>query len=107
MTDDTSSTPSTPEIPEDPMRHHIENIKFMKALYGHCKAYVECHPEDSGAFQVGDKWLTELDLRPGADWQVRRTKLAIMDWFHEQRITGGFIETFKEWLFGQKFSTNE
>lgn len=80
---------------------HMENIKFMKAYYGHCKTYVECMPQDNGAFHIPytNKWLTELNVKPGIDWQARRLKFEIMDWMRDSNIGPEFLETFSKWLF--------
>lgn len=85
---------------DDNLRPHLENIKFMKAYYGHCKAYVECHPSDKGAFQIEEgKWITEMDIKPGADWQVRHAKLRHKDWLLDQNIGREFLKKCVDQLF--------
>lgn len=86
------------------MRPHIENIKFMKALYGHCAAYVDCLPQDRGAFNIPgtNKWITELDVKAGSNWQVRHAKLQFMDWLHSQKISPDFLQKCRNELFPPK-----
>jgi len=87
----------------DNLRPHLENIKFLKAYYGHCKAYIECHPTDNGAFQIeGGKWLTEMDVTHGANWQVRHSKLQFRDWLYEQKISPDFLKKCLNELFHPK-----
>lgn len=88
---------------DENLRPHLENIKFLKAYYGHCKAYVECHPSDKGAFQIeGGKWITEMDVKPGADWQVRHAKLQHKDWLYSQSIGREFYQKCVDQLFPPK-----
>jgi len=87
----------------DNLRPQLENIKFMKAFYGHVKCYVGCHPNDKGAFQLPDgSWVTEMDIKPGAEWQVRHAKLKFQDWLIEQAIPNEFLNKCKAQLFPPK-----
>lgn len=88
---------------DDNLRPHLENIKFLKAYYGHCKAYVECHASDKGAFQIErGRWITEMDIKPGAEWQVRRAKLEHQDWLIQQKISPDFLKKCINQLFPRK-----
>lgn len=85
------------------LRQHLENIKFMKAYYGHCKAYVECHPSDKGAFQIdGGKWITEVNIKHGSDWEVRRAKLSVLEYVRLHRNGDLIIKDLNKFLFPPK-----
>jgi hypothetical protein len=58
------------------LAEHMQNIKFLTAYYGRKKTYIECMPGDNGAFNIPNtnRWLQEFDVKPGADWQIRRFK---------------------------------
>jgi len=90
------------------MAEHLHNIKFLMAYYGGKKTYIECMAGDKGAFNIPNtnKWLQEFDIKPGADWQIRRFKFAIQDWcvsFMPRKT----VEKFMEWLWAYKSTKDE
>lgn len=88
------------DILELNIKHHLDNIKFMMALYGDLKTYVECMPSDEGAFNIpnSNRWMREFDMKIGAKWQKVKMRKEIIDWLYNQNIGGEFIKEFEQFL---------
>lgn len=79
---------------------HLDNIKFMMAIYGELKTYIECMPQDNGAFNIpnSNKWMRQFDMKHGFKWQKVKLKIEIIDWLYSKNIGMEFINEFREFL---------
>lgn len=86
-------------IPKD-TQQHLDNIKFMMALHGNLKTYVECLPQDAGAFNIpnSNQWIREFDIKFGVKWQKVKMRKEIIDWLYTKNIGMEFIKEFEQFL---------
>ena len=90
------------KMPPEELEYHMKNIDFMKALYGHCKAYVDCMSSDKGAIHVrenSNSWIKELDLTIGVMWQIRKRNFELLKWLEDQGYDEQLYNKIKEYLF--------
>lgn len=87
------------EIPDKFIDKHLDQIHFLKALYGHTPAYIECKKGDRGAFEVGKRWLQPLNVKIGVEVALRRRHFEILQWFEETNCSPESLETLREFLF--------
>ena len=101
-------TPESGLSPEK-IAEHLHNIKSMMAYYGGKKTYIECMPQDKGAFNIPNtnKWLQEFDIKPGADWQVRRFKFVIQDKLRTIGLSSDTLKPLINWLWAYKSTKDE
>lgn len=85
---------------DEQINNHLDNIKFMMALYGNSKTYVECQPQDEGAFNIpnSNRWLREFNIKIGVRWQKVKMRNEIIDWLYNQNIGMEFIKEFEQFL---------
>lgn len=85
---------------ENEIKNHVDNIKFMMALYGDLNTYVECLPQDEGAINIPNRnmWIRKFDIKHGVKWQKTKMTKEIHDWLNHQNIGMQFIEEFMKFL---------
>jgi hypothetical protein len=91
------------------LAEHMQNIKFLMAYYGGKKTYIECMPHDKGAFNIPttNQWLQEFNVKPGANWQIRRFQFVIQDKLRTIGLSIDTLKPFIKWLWAYKSTKDE
>jgi len=88
------------ESKEEFIQKHIQNIFFMRALYGHVNAYAGSFANDENALKLENgELVSPLNVKLGVEWQLRSFKFKVIEHLQRVKAPSDLIIELYDWMF--------